>query len=132
MTCQKLIADPDSDEPWQNHCAETFEGRKPENGETWRELFARCSRERDRRLAKITKKIKKNEKKASNVRQARVVEHVIATKPSLSRTGVRAASTSGLVTSTSISSAAAAQKQKSKTAPLMQKSMLLFKSRHRR
>lgn len=155
---QQLIDDDQSDEPWKNHCLRHFEGRVPKPGETWRDLFARCERERDHRIEKIAKRIKKHEKKAIPVRQAKVVQEAlpggnrnraistVITKtikshaPSRHSLAYSASSSGGQTASTSTvvirretsASNGSSSKVKPKTAPLMQKSMALFKSRFRR
>lgn len=150
----QLIDDDESDEPWKSHCHRDFDSRFPIKGETWRELYSRCEKEREHKLEKIAKKIKKHEKKAIPARQARVVDHqlpggksraVSATtvitktirnrippKNSSSSSAVCNPSTSTVVIRREAANGSQSSKMKSKTAPLMQKSMQLFKSRFRR
>lgn len=152
---QQLLDDDESDEPWKVHCQREFQGRIPLRDEKWRDLFIRCEHERDSKIEKIARRIKKHEKKAVPARQARVVDHQLPGGKS------RAISSSTVITKTirnninsrhlsSPSSSAASSQpststivvrretnaangsKKAKTAPLMQKSMALFKSRFRR
>lgn len=121
----QIIDDEESDEPWKAHCQRDFDKRIPNKEETWRELYFRCEKERQHRLEKVTKKIKKHEKRAAPARQARVVDHHIPTVKSRASSAIT-------VSSTSSSSSSSASRMKPKVAPLMQKSMQLFKSRFRR
>lgn len=134
------------------HCQRHFQNRLPKPGENWRDLFYRCERERDSKIEKITKKIKKHEKKATPARQARIVEQQLpggksratSTKTVITKTVKNhiATSSSSRSSSSQPSSsnivigretiASNGSKLKPKTAPLMQKSMMLFKSRFRR
>lgn len=139
------------------HCQRSFEGRVPNEGETWRDLYARCERERDHRIEKIAKRIKKHEKKAIPARQTRVVEQqlpggrsraisstTVITKtikntiPSRGQSSSSSGSSNRPTTSTVVirretnSANGSGSKMKPKAAPLMQKSMALFKSRFKR
>lgn len=154
---QQIVEDDDSDEPWKAHCQRHFENRVPNKGETWRDLYYRCEKEREHKIEKIAKRIKKHEKKAIPVRQARVVEQqlpvgngrAIASSTVITKTiknhlpNKSSQSSSGSLagnsrttTSTVVvkreANAANGSKFKPKAAPLMQKSMALFKSRFRR
>lgn len=149
---QQFTDDEDSDEPWKAHCQRHFVGRVPAKGGTWRELFQRCEREQDHKIEKIAKRIKKHEKKAVPVRQARVVDQLlpggkgravastVITKTtknhlagSASASGSRASTSTVVIRrETNASNGSHSSKLKPKTAPLMQKSMALFKSRFRR
>lgn len=138
------------------HCQRHFQHRKPRDGENWRDLFYRCERERDSKIEKITKKIKKHEKKATPARQARIVDQqlpggksraisskTVITKtiknhipggsslPQTSKSSLSQPSSSNIVIGRE-TIASNGSKLKTKTAPLMQKSMMLFKSRFRR
>jgi hypothetical protein len=150
----QLVEDADSDKPWEQHCRRHFEGRKPRAGETWRDLFMRCERERDHKIEKIAKRIRKHEEKATPARQTRVVDNQLASGRSraISATTVikktiknhipikgepSSSSTSSSVRPTTTTivvrrDAHNGSTSKTKTAPLMQKSMQLFKSRFRR
>lgn len=157
----QFLDDEDSDEPWKIHCQRHFEGKLPAKDETWRELFLRCERERDHKIEKIAKKIKKHEKKAMPARQARVVDqqlpggksratsattvitktirtHHLKASSSSSSSSIRTtSSSSSMMPSTSTvvirrettKNGSSTSKVKTKTAPLMQKSMQLFKNR---
>lgn len=153
---QGIVDDNDSCKAWEAHCQRHFQKRLPNNGENWRDLFYRCERERDSKIEKITKKIKKHEKKATPARQARIVDQqlpggksrAISSKTVITKTVKNHIPTgSSLNQSTKTSSsqpsssnvvigreiiASNGSKLKPKTAPLMQKSMMLFKSRFRR
>lgn len=131
----------------------------PAKGETWRALFRRCERERDYKIEKIAKRIKRHGEKATPVRQAQFVEHQLPggnkNRATSSTTVIKktiknhiplrhtASSSSGhptAVTTTKTvvirhngsAGGSGSSKVKSKTAPLMQKSMQLFKNRFRR
>lgn len=150
----QLVDDPDSDKPWKQHCKRHFEGRKPRDGESWRDMFMRCERERDHQIDKIAKRIKRSEAKAVPARQTRVVEQqltsgrnrAISATTVIKKTirnqipikGEGSASSSSRPTTTTSTVVIRRDAQngstssKPKHAPLMQKSLQLFKSRFRR
>lgn len=157
---QQLVDEPESDEPWKAHCQRHFDNRVPAKGDTWRDLFKRCERERDNEIERIAKRIKKHEEKAIPARQARVVDQQlpggknraissttvitktiknhIPSRHSSSTSSSRTASTSSSSTvvirreTNAANGSTSSTKIKQKTAPLLQKSMQLFKSRFRR
>lgn len=125
----QFLDDEESDEPWKVHCQRIFEGRVPDKGENWRDLFVRCEKERDHKLEKIAKKIKKHEKKTIPARQTRVVEHISPQKNrGISGRSHTSTSSSTIRTTKRESSSSTS----SKVAPLMLKSRQLLKSRFRR
>lgn len=156
----QFIDDEESDEPWKVHCQRHFEGRQPMKGEGWRDLFLRCERERDYKIEKIAKRIKKHEKKAIPARQARVVDQQLpggksratSAKTVITKTIKNHIPQKGQLSTSSMGSSnqpststvvirleanaangsPSSSKVKPKTAPLMQKSLQLFKSRFRR
>lgn len=146
----QLVEDEESDEPWIAHCQRHFEGKAPQNGETWRDLFARCERERDHRIEKIAKRIKRHEEKAIPARQARVVmdqqlpggmNRAVSAKTVITKTiknhlpsgsssnGRPTTSTMVIRRETGANGSSSSSKTKAKAAPLMAKSMALFKNR---
>lgn len=157
LNVQQLVAEPESDEPWKTHCQRHFEGKTPARGETWRNLFRRCEQERDHKIQKIARRIKRHGEKATPVRQAQVVESQLpggtcrgASATTVIKKTIKNQITirqSGSSTSSSVSTHGPTvttttktivikqnngSKVKPKTAPLMQKSMQLFKNRFRR
>uniref|UniRef100_A0A6G1SPA5 Transcription elongation factor B polypeptide 3 n=1 Tax=Aceria tosichella TaxID=561515 RepID=A0A6G1SPA5_9ACAR len=151
----QLVDDPDSDKPWKQHCKRHFEGRKPREGESWRDMFIRCERERDHKIDKIAKRIRKHEEKAVPARQTRVVEQqpsggrnrAMSATTVIKKTirnhipikGEASSSSSRPTTATTTSTVVirrdahnGSTSSKTKHAPLMQKSLQLFKSRFRR
>lgn len=156
----QLVEEPESDEPWKAHCLRHFDTKRPAKGETWRDLFSRCERERESKIEKIATQIKKHEtEKAKPQRQARVVEEqlpggknrAISSTTIIKKTiknhipkkghGSSSSSSGGRSTTSTIVIKREANAQngststkitKQKAAPLMQKSMQLFKSRFRR
>ncbi|KAI1305358.1 Transcription elongation factor B polypeptide 3 [Halotydeus destructor] len=62
----------ETEELWEDHCRAQFKDQFPEedDGETWRDLFARAMRDRERKLTKLTNSIRKTtEAKAAPVRK---------------------------------------------------------------
>lgn len=156
----QLVDEPESDEPWKAHCLRHFDNRRPGRDETWRELFARCEEERETKIEKIAKRIKKHEEKAAPQSKAKFVDHQLAggrnraissatiikktIKNHIPLKGHVSASSSSNghhpTTSTIVikrevnasNGSSSTKTTKQKAAPLMQKSMQLFKSRFRR
>ena len=56
----------ETDELWQEFCKKEFRGREPDEDEdeTWRDLYFRCTQEREDRLKNITKNISHKQAKA--------------------------------------------------------------------
>lgn len=129
----------------------------PVKGETWRDLFKRCERERESKIEKIAKRIKRHEERATPARQTRVVDQQlpggknraissstvitktirnhIPSRNSSSTSNNNVASTSKttvVIRRESNANGSSTSKVKQKAAPLMQKSMQLFKSRFKR
>lgn len=152
----QLVDDSDSDRPWKQHCERAFPGRKPRAGETWRDVFMRCEQERDHQIEKIAKRIRRHEERAVPARQTQVVDNQLTGGKSraISATTVikktirnhipikgepsssQSSSSRPIVKTSTVVIKRGTQNgsssSKSKTAPLMQKSMQLFKSRFRR
>lgn len=153
---QGIVEDEDSDEPWKLHCQSQFPDCEPHPNETWRDLFHRCESEHDRKdrekIKKLTKRIKKREQSAAPTRQAQIVNSQLpkgktnaAPKTVITKTIRNSVNLPGRTGSASAPSTSKSttvvicretngsqSKMKAKTAPLMQKSMQLFKSRYRR
>lgn len=134
------------------HCQRDFENRQPKHGETWRDLYERCERERDHKIEKIAKRIKRHEKKAIPARQAKVVDQLlpggksraissttVITKTIRHHTNSKNPSmnhnmptTSTTVVKREASMPNGSQAKKLKVAPLMQKTMQLMRNRFKR
>uniref|UniRef100_A0A182J8L5 Uncharacterized protein n=1 Tax=Anopheles atroparvus TaxID=41427 RepID=A0A182J8L5_ANOAO len=74
----------DSDVLWEQHCKRTFRAkqRNEEDLETWREMFLRCSEERDAKLKSLTQNIKlAQEQAAAPVRKTQLAYVDSAVKP---------------------------------------------------
>ncbi|XP_052870353.1 transcription elongation factor B polypeptide 3 isoform X2 [Anopheles cruzii] len=74
----------DSDTLWELHCKRTFRGkqRNEESLETWREMFLRCSEERDAKLKSLTQNIKlAQEQAAAPIRKTQLAYVDSAVKP---------------------------------------------------
>ncbi|XP_058063047.1 transcription elongation factor B polypeptide 3 isoform X1 [Anopheles bellator] len=74
----------DSDILWELHCKRTFRGkqRNEESLETWREMFLRCSEERDAKLKSLTQNIKlAQEQAAAPIRKTQLAYVDSAVKP---------------------------------------------------
>lgn len=62
----------DTDKLWQQHCQLRFRAGKRNEMESWREMFVRCTEERDARLNSLTNIIKQSQKVAIPVRQTKL------------------------------------------------------------
>ncbi|XP_058117763.1 transcription elongation factor B polypeptide 3 [Anopheles ziemanni] len=74
----------DSDVLWEQHCKRTFRAkqRNEEELETWREMFLRCSEERDAKLKSLTQNIKlAQEQAAAPIRKTQLAYVDSAVKP---------------------------------------------------
>lgn len=71
----------DSDVLWQQHCKNKFRAYKRQEMETWREMYARCEREQEERLASLANNIKKSISVAVPVRQTKLAYVNTAVKP---------------------------------------------------
>uniref|UniRef100_A0A182KET0 TFIIS N-terminal domain-containing protein n=1 Tax=Anopheles christyi TaxID=43041 RepID=A0A182KET0_9DIPT len=74
----------DSDVLWELHCKRTFRSkqRNEEELETWREMFLRCSEERDAKLRSLTQNIKlSQEQAAAPIRKTQLAYVDSAVKP---------------------------------------------------
>uniref|UniRef100_A0A6E8VIV3 TFIIS N-terminal domain-containing protein n=1 Tax=Anopheles coluzzii TaxID=1518534 RepID=A0A6E8VIV3_ANOCL len=74
----------DSDVLWEQHCKRTFRSkqRNEEELETWREMFLRCSEERDAKLRSLTQNIKlSQEQAAAPIRKTQLAYVDSAVKP---------------------------------------------------
>lgn len=60
---QELVTE--DDELWAAHSKQEFKGKKPEEDETWRELFIRLKYEREVKLKSITANINRKSQKAA-------------------------------------------------------------------
>lgn len=135
------------------HCQRDFEGRIRDEGETWRDLYTRCERERELKIEKIARRIKKHEKKAIPARQTRIVDQQLpggrsraissttvitqTIKNSLPLRGHSSSSSGNRPTTSTVvikreTNASNGSKMKPKAAPLMQKSLALLRSRYKR
>ncbi|XP_013415015.1 elongin-A3 isoform X1 [Lingula anatina] len=71
----------ETDELWHLHSIRDFKTAKPEEMETWRELYLRLHDEREEKLKKITANISKSMQKATPVRQVKLAYVDVAAKP---------------------------------------------------
>lgn len=62
----------DSDSLWQQHCGRKFRGYKRREMESWREMFARCTAEQEKRLSILTENIKHSQTVAVPVKQTKL------------------------------------------------------------
>lgn len=62
----------DSDYLWQLHCSRKFRSHKRREMETWREMFARCTNEQEKRLSILTENIKHSQMVAVPVKQTKI------------------------------------------------------------
>ncbi|XP_053310591.1 elongin-A [Spea bombifrons] len=60
----------DTDRLWMNHCKRDFKKEKPEEFETWREMFLRLHEAREQRLLKLTQNIRSAHANKPKGRQA--------------------------------------------------------------
>lgn len=71
----------DSDALWQQHCKNKFRAYKRQEMETWREMYTRCEKEQEERLASLANNIKKSISVAVPVRQTKLAYVDSAVKP---------------------------------------------------
>lgn len=62
----------DSDELWKLHCQKSFRTKQREECETWRDMYTRCTEERDNRLVAITANIKHSRQMSTPVRKTKI------------------------------------------------------------
>ncbi|ODM96887.1 Transcription elongation factor B polypeptide 3 [Orchesella cincta] len=62
----------ETDELWQFHCKRDFRGKCPEETESWRELYERCTDEQKRKFEQIKKQMKRSIESAEPVRKAKL------------------------------------------------------------
>lgn len=62
----------ETDKLWQQHCQLRFRTGKRNEMESWREMFVRCTEERDARLNSLTNIIKQSQKVAVPLRQTKL------------------------------------------------------------
>lgn len=56
----------ESDILWQPHCQRKWKSKRPQEMETWREMYDRCSREEEEKLSRLTQSIKQNQEMQSS------------------------------------------------------------------
>lgn len=81
--CNPYLMD-DSDVLWEQHCKRQFrtQKRKEEECESWREMYMRCSEERDAKLRSLTQNIKMSQaEKVAPVRKTQLAYVDSAVKP---------------------------------------------------
>uniref|UniRef100_A0A336KP71 CSON013174 protein n=1 Tax=Culicoides sonorensis TaxID=179676 RepID=A0A336KP71_CULSO len=71
----------DSDCLWEQHCKRRFRGKRPEEMESWREMFLRCIDEEQVRLQKLTHTLKLSRDKKLPVRQTKLAYVDSVVKP---------------------------------------------------
>ncbi|KAJ6637272.1 Transcription elongation factor B polypeptide 3, partial [Pseudolycoriella hygida] len=71
----------DTDKLWEFHCKRKFRNLKREELETWREMFLRCTEEREARFNSLTNTIKKSQTVAVPVKQTKLAYVNSAVKP---------------------------------------------------
>lgn len=151
----------DSDELWQFHCNKEFRTKKREEMETCREMYLRCLDERETKLRSLTANIKISQEKSIPVRQTKLayVDSIVkpprdvarkqarngtafskvpAMTPTARLNQITASSSAGKVVvpnpiqERSHHSSGSSSTAKPKKAPLMQKSLQLFRASFRR
>ncbi|KAJ8944078.1 hypothetical protein NQ318_005988 [Aromia moschata] len=71
----------DTDDLWQLHCQKEFRTKKREELESWREMYMRCLDEREARLNAITANIKQSQDKSIPVRTTKLAYVDSVVKP---------------------------------------------------
>lgn len=66
----------ESDILWQPHCQRKWKNKRPQEMETWREMYERCSREEEEKLSRLTQSIKQNHELTSNAIQKTKMAYV--------------------------------------------------------
>lgn len=56
----------ESDILWQPHCTRKWKNKKPQEMETWRDMYERCTQEDQEKLDRLTQHIKHNQEVTSN------------------------------------------------------------------
>lgn len=62
----------DTDELWGLHCKKLFKGQRPQEMESWRDMYLRCCDEREAKLRSLTQNIKQSQEKSLPVRQTKL------------------------------------------------------------
>lgn len=132
----------DTDELWKIHCEKEFPNPKEiVSGSTWRKKFFRTLKKREKRLSELTQKIKKKtEKEAEPVKKTVTINAIAVSKgsgrskmlPLINDSAAsKSTSTASAIKATAQQTRVTAAKQPPKKAPLMQKTLQMFKQRYR-
>ncbi|XP_056412586.1 elongin-A [Hyla sarda] len=69
--CNHVLIE-DTDQLWKNHCQRDFRNQRPDEYETWRELYLRLHEAREHRLVMLTQNIRSSHANKPKVRQAKM------------------------------------------------------------
>uniref|UniRef100_A0A1L8DH63 Putative rna polymerase ii transcription elongation factor elongin/siii subunit elongin a n=1 Tax=Nyssomyia neivai TaxID=330878 RepID=A0A1L8DH63_9DIPT len=149
----------DTDELWQQHCKRRFKSEKRQEMESWREMYLRCLDEQEARFNNLTQNIKQSQTTAIPVRKTQLAyvdnfvkpprgvqrkQNQFGTRGKVTATpAARVAALSGIrniakpgdarlriaPVNREYDPASSSSAVKPKRAPLMQKSLMLFKGR---
>lgn len=72
----------DSDALWRPHCQRKWKNKQPQEMETWREMYDRCTREDEEKLSRLTNNIRfKQEKTSSEIQKTKMAYVDTMVKP---------------------------------------------------
>lgn len=144
--CNPYFID-DTDPLWERHCCREFKGTKPKSGQSWRELYMQNESEREVRLKKIHAKISANQAAKTPERQIKLAYVESEAKPprevlrKQARFGTGSRNHAGKHMAPPIARApqghqrnhsASPTKKHALPAPMMKKTMKLFKNQRSR
>lgn len=144
--CNPYFID-DTDLLWERHCSREFKGTKPKTGQTWRELYMQNESEREMRLKRIHAKISANQAAKTPERQIKLAYVESEAKPprevlrKQARFGTGSGNHAGKQMASPIARApqghqrnhsASPAKKHTLPAPMMKKTMKLFKNQRSR
>ena len=129
----------DTDELWKTHCKLEFRVMSLKGAKNWRKKFFIELEKREKKLKKITKDIKKKAREeAEPVKKTMTINAIAATKgkskmvPLIQNSvASKSSSTATAMKATALQTRVAAIKQPPKKAPLMAKTIQMFKQRYR-
>lgn len=137
----------DTEPLWEKHCCREFKGTKPERSHTWRELYMNNEQEREARLKKINEKIAASQAAKKPERQVKLAYVTTEAKPppAVRRKQAKFGTGTGIhpgvpVTTPSRSMpqvhhrnlGSSPAKKQAVPAPMMKKTMKLFKNQRSR
>ncbi|KAL9962909.1 hypothetical protein ACROYT_G032060 [Oculina patagonica] len=145
--CNPYFID-DTEPLWERHCCREFKGTKPKPSQSWRELYMQNETDRELRLKKINEKISANQKAKKPERQVKLAYVLSEAKPprDVLRKQAKFGTGSGVHPAKPVSAPsriAPAQahhrshgsspaKKQAVPAPMMKKTMQLFKNQRSR